>query len=241
MQNGEAIQDKKISIKIKGIRDGLLISLGEGEWPVVQEELLKQIEERAAFFQGARVALDVENHILHAAELGILRDKLSDGGISLWAVLSNSPTTERTSQMLGLATRISTPKPERVIRSQSASTSLSGDNAMLVKRTLRSGFKISSAGHVIVIGDVNPGAEVSAGGNVVVWGRLLGSVHAGVDGDKDAVVCALEMMPKQLRIDDVIGGLPLKPDKKKHVLPEIAMIQGGQIVFQEWSQRERGK
>ena len=50
---------------------------GEGDWPVVQEELLKQIEERAAFFQGARVALDVENHILHAAELGILRDKLA--------------------------------------------------------------------------------------------------------------------------------------------------------------------
>jgi len=241
MQNSEMIQDKKISIKIKGIRDGLLISLGEGDWSIVQEELLKQIEERSAFFQGARVALDVENHILHAAEMGTLRDKLSDSGVSLWAVISNSPTTERTSQMLGLATRISKPKPERVIRSQRKSTSLSGDNAMLVRRTLRSGFKISSEGHVIVIGDVNPGAEISAGGNVVVWGRLRGAVHAGVSGDKNAIVCALEMMPKQLRIDDVIGGLPLKPDKKKHALPEVAMIKGGQIVFQEWNQRERGK
>ncbi|MCD4673318.1 MAG: septum site-determining protein MinC [Anaerolineaceae bacterium] len=237
MQSDEMVEEKKVTIKIKGIRDGLLISLGEGEWPVVQEELLQQIMERSAFFQGARVALDVGNHILHAADMGILRDKLSDSGVSLWALLSNSPTTERTSQMLGLATRISTPKPERVIRARS--TSLSGDNAMLVKRTLRSGFKVSSAGHVVVIGDVNPGAEVSAGGNVVVWGRLRGSVHAGVDGDKTAVICALEMSPKQLRIDEVIGALPLKPEE--HVLPEIALIQGGQIVFQEWKQKERGR
>jgi len=241
MQDGKVVQDKKISIKIKGIRDGLLISLGEGDWSIVQAELLRQIEERSAFFQGARVALDVQNHILHAADMGILRDKLSDCGVSLWAVLSDSPTTERTSQMMGLATRISKPKPERVIRSQSQSTSLSGDNAMLVKRTLRSGFKVSSEGHVVVIGDVNPGAEISAGGNVVIWGRLRGSVHAGANGDLKAVICALEMSPKQLRIGEKIGNLPLKPDKKKQVVPEIAMIQGGKIIFQEWKQRERGK
>jgi septum site-determining protein MinC len=236
MQSGEMVEEQKTSLQIKGIRDGLLITLGEGKWPEVQEELLQQIQDRSSFFQGARVALDVGNHILHAADMGTLRDKLSDGGITLWAVISNSPTTERTSQMLGLATRISTPHPERVIRTQS--TSLSGDNAMLVKRTLRSGYKVSSAGHVVVIGDVNPGAEISAGGNVVVWGRLRGSVHAGAEGEEDVVICALEMAPTQIRIGDIIGGLPLKP--KEHVLPEIAFVQGGQIKFQEWKQKERG-
>jgi septum site-determining protein MinC len=231
------VDDQKTSLQIKGIRDGLLITLGEGAWPEVSQKLLEQIQQRSGFFQGARVALDVGNQILHAAEMGILRDKLSDSGIALWAVISNSPTTERTSQMLGLATRISTPSPERVIRSQS--TSLSGDNAMLVKRTMRSGFKVSSAGHVIVIGDVNPGAEISAGGNVVVWGRLRGAVHAGTEDTKDAVICALEMSPTQIRIGDVIGEVPARSQER--VLPEIAFVQGGQIIIQEWQHKERGQ
>ena len=237
MPSDSMTEDQKISLQIKGIRDGLLITLGEGAWTEVSQELLGHIQQRASFFQGARVALDVGNQILHAAEMGNLRDKLSDNGIALWAVISNSPTTERTSQMLGLATRISTPSPERVIRSQS--TSLSGDNAMLVKRTLRSGFKVSSAGHVVVIGDVNPGAEISAGGNVVVWGRLRGAVHAGTEATEDAVICALEMMPTQIRIGDVIGNIPAKLQDR--VLPEIAIVQGGQIIIQEWQHKERGK
>ena len=78
--------------------------------------LVSHIQERASFFQGARLALDVGNHILHAAEMGNLRDRLSEMGISLWAVLSNSPTTEQTAQVLGLATRIFTPRPERTIK-----------------------------------------------------------------------------------------------------------------------------
>lgn len=238
MQSDEMVKEEKSSLQIKGIRDGLLITLGEGKWPEVQEELLSQILERSGFFQGAKITLDVGNHILHAADMGILRDKLSDQGIALWAVLSNSPTTERTSQMLGLATRISTPKPERVIRTQS--TSLSGDNAMLVQRTLRSGFKVTSGGDVVVIGDVNPGAEIIAGGNVVVWGRLRGGVHAGTDASaKNVVICALELLPMQMRIGEIVYTSPVKPEE--HAFPAMAFVQGGQIIFEEWKHKERGQ
>ena len=104
---------------------------------------------------------------------------------------------------MGLATRISTPAPERTIRP--LDTNLAGENAIFVQRTLRSGFKVSHHGHVIVLGDVNPGAEVIAGGSVIVWGRLRGVVHAGADGDENAVVCALEMMPTQLRIAGLVS------------------------------------
>ncbi len=108
---------QQITVRIKGVRDGLLVTFGEGEWPELQEALFSHIEERENFFNGAKVALDVGNHILHAAEMGSLRDRLSDKGVILWAILSNSPTTEATAQMLGLATRLSSPKPERVVRS----------------------------------------------------------------------------------------------------------------------------
>ncbi len=217
-------------IQIKGIRDGLLITLGEGSWPEVRDALLDHIQQQAQFLQGARLALDVGNHILRAAELGQLRDTLSGSGLSLWAVLSNSPTTEQTAQAFGLATRISKPRPERAI--QPTETRLhGGEAAVLVRRTLRSGFSIQHAGHVVVIGDVNPGAEIIAGGNVIVWGHLRGVVHAGAEGNEQAVVCALDLSPTQLRI---AGQIAISPQPRGKSQPEMASIKDGQVVAEPW-------
>ncbi len=220
-------------MQIKGIKDGLLVTLGEGEWPDLEAAFLKHVDERSSFFQGARVAIDVGNHIVRAAELGALRDRLSDKGISLWAVLSNSPVTESTAQVLGLATRISTPRPERTIRPMD--TNLPGENAILVQRTLRSGFKVSHNGSVVILGDVNPGGEVVAGGSVIVWGRLRGSVHAGVDGDESAMVCALEMTPMQLRIAGYTHAVQPKRGKGE---PETARIDHGRLVVEPWNPKK---
>lgn len=215
---------------IKGIREGLLVTLGEGDWDTLQERLLRQIEEKGAFFRGARMAVDVGNRILHAAQMGALRDRLSDREISLWAVISHSPVTEQTAQVLGLATRLSTPKPERVVRQ--LDTQLPGEDAILIQRTLRSGFRVSTHGHVVVIGDVNPGAEIIADGNVVVWGRLRGTVHAGAQGNEQSIVCALEMNPTQLRIANIFYSSPVK---KKNKGAEIARIFKNEIITEIWN------
>jgi septum site-determining protein MinC len=226
------IQEKKIAFQIKGVREGLLITLGEGEWPVQQEELLKHIQERASFFTGARVALDVGNHILHAVELGDLRDKLADFKITLWAVLSNSPLTEQTAQVLGMATRIFTPHPERIIKSDGIA--VNSENAVFIQRTLRSGTRIVAQGNVVVIGDVNPGAEIIATGSVIVWGKLRGVVHAGSEGDEKAAVYALELNPTQLRIAKYIA---VQPQRRGKSAPEMVHIFNGQVVALQWQTR----
>ena len=100
-------------IQIKGIRDGLLVSLGDAGWPVVQRALLERIEAQPDFFRGARLALDVGAQVLKSPELTALRDQLSERGITLWAVVSTSPVTENTAQLLGLATRLFKPTPQR--------------------------------------------------------------------------------------------------------------------------------
>ena len=230
------IEEKKVNVQIKGIRDGLLINLGEGAWPELQEILLQHIQERAAFFKGARVALDVGNHILHAAELGGLRDKLSDQGVNLWAVLSNSPMTEQNAQALGLSTRIFAPKAEKPAKV--AAHSPDGENALMIQKTLRSGTRIVFPGNVIVIGDVNPGAEIIAEGNIVVWGRLRGVVHAGSEGNEKAAVYALDLNPMQLRIANLIA---VQPQHKGKPIPEIAQISKGQVVANHWDDKEGGK
>ena len=220
-------------IQIKGVRDGLLVVLGEGEWPELHQTLLVTLDQRIDFFRGAKIFLDVGNQILRAVELGQLRDEISGRGLTLWGVLSNSPTTENTAQMLGLATRLSRPSAALQQRSMAApETNLEdGEEAILVHRTLRSGYSLKYPGHVIVLGDVNPGAEVTAGGNVIVWGRLRGTVHAGAEGNDEAVVCALDLAPMQLRI---AGRVAISPQRKGKPLPEMARLKNGQVVAEAW-------
>ena len=216
-----AMGEHTLPIQIKGLRDGLLITIGDGEWAVLEPALLEQIHSQASFFQGARIALDVGSQILRVNELVALRDKLSEQGISLWAVVSESPTTEKTAQLLGLATRISKPRPEESRRF--AVDDLGDATALFLNKTLRSGTRIEFPGHVVVVGDVNPGAEIVAEGNVIVWGRVRGMIHAGAKGDTSAYICALDLSPTQLRIADEISAV-LKPQDNPR--PEVASLNG---------------
>jgi septum site-determining protein MinC len=230
------------TVQIKGIKEGLLVTLSEGPWSDLKESFFQQIEQQAAFYQGAKVALDVGETMLKAADLGSLRDKLADYGISLWAVISTSGVTEKTSQMLGLATRLPSQKPERSVREEraerpggSADSGLAGEEAVFVQRTLRSGFSLQTKGHAVVMGDVNPGAEIIAGGSVIIWGKVRGSVHAGAEGNQDAVVCAMEMTPTHLRIANLDAPVHVKKGKSH---PEMAILKNGQIIFESWKTKE---
>jgi septum site-determining protein MinC len=218
-------------IQIKGLRDGLLVSLDDAPWQEQRVALLAQVDGQPAFFQGARLALDVASQVLHVSEMVDLRDQLSERGIFLWAVISESPTTEKTAQLLGLATRISKPRPEE--GRKFAVEDLGEETALFLHRTLRSGTRIEFAGHVVILGDVNPGAEILADGNVMVWGRLRGMVHAGVKGNRKAVVCALELSPMQLRIADEISAA-LRPQENPR--PEVVRINNdGKLQAELWS------
>lgn len=218
-------------IQIKGLRDGLLVSLNDASWEEQLSVLISHVDAQPSFFQGARLALDVSSQVLRVNDLVDLRDKLSERGIHLWAVLSESPTTEQTSQLLGLATRVSKPRPQEV--RDFAVDDLGEGTALFLDRTLRSGTRIEFAGHVVVMGDVNPGAEIVAEGNIIIWGRLRGVAHAGVKDKREAVICALDFSPMQFRIaDEAASATTLQGD----VVPQIARIdENGKILVENWS------
>ena len=215
-------------IQIKGIRDGLLITLDGDSWPELVNAFVKNVDERSSFFQGARVVIDVGLNELRVAEVSALRDQLSERGITLWAILTESTVTQTTAQNLGLATRISKPQP---VDYKEALDLLPEDTAKWMKGPIRSGGRILFEGNVIVMGDVNPGAEIVAGGSVIVWGRLRGVVHAGAKGNENAVVCALELVPTQLRI---AGEIAVSPKKQGKSQPEVASLKDGQLVAEPW-------
>lgn len=216
-------------VQIKGIRDGLLATFADAPWEDQRGALIEQITERAAFFQGARLALDVGVQVLKVNDLVELRDWLSERNITLWAVVSESPTTESTAQLLGLATRISKPRPEEA---RHVLETIPDDTALFVAKTVRSGTRIEYPGHVVVYGDVNPGAEIIADGNVIVWGRVRGVIHAGAKGNRDALICALDLSANQIRIAGEASAA-LKPQKDPR--PEVASInKEGKLQAELW-------
>jgi septum site-determining protein MinC len=93
---------------------------------------------------------------------------------------------------------------------------------------------VSFEGNLVVIGDVNPGGEVVATGNVVVMGSLRGIVHAGADGNKEALVVALNLQPTQLRIADVITRSPDEKGARNPFIPELAYVKDDMVYIERF-------
>lgn len=114
---------------------------------------------------------------------------------------------------------------------------------MFYKGTLRSGQVFEADGSVVILGDVNPGGKVIAKGNVIVLGNLKGNIFAGVDGNENAFVVALEMNPMQIKIGDIIarssdaGAKIAKSKNKAKVLePKIAYVYDQNIYIEDLEQ-----
>lgn len=225
-------------MKIKGIKDGILVTLGDLDWQDLQTELFGKIEEKQAFFHGARMVLDVDNKTLSVKEIEEVRNDLLTQDIELIGILSKSLVTKNAAKNLGMIIELDFPKQKNEETIKPLDTSITGEAALFLHRTMRSGFKIAYQGHVIIFGDVNPGAEIIASGSIVVWGRLRGTAHAGAEGDQNAVVCALDLSPTQLRIASIIA---VTPQDQETPEPEVARVYQDQIIAEPWQQKQGDK
>ncbi|MCD7032926.1 septum site-determining protein MinC [Metabacillus sp. GX 13764] len=92
-------------------------------------------------------------------------------------------------------------------------------------RMVRSGQVLKTEGDLLLIGDVNPGASVAAGGNIYILGSLKGMAHAGINGNREAVIAASKMVPAQLRIAEEWNTAPEHPESSESEM-ECAYIDG---------------
>ena len=221
-------------IAIKGVNDGLLISLSATEsWQSVTDQLAARIDEKADFYAGANITVELGERPVPKYELSSLKALLERRGLRLSLVRSESDTTQTSAAALAVPTD-NHAIPERLQRIAQETPPVNpeetGTQGVLFRRTLRSGRTLHSEGHVIVFGDVNPGAKVIAGGDIVVWGKLRGYVHAGAAGDESAIVCALDMSPSQLRIADY--ALAPTAGKRRRIEPAVAQLRGARITVE---------
>jgi septum site-determining protein MinC len=217
-------------IQIKGVRDGLSVTLNEGAWEELLATLDHRLQHSAAFFRNSHVHLNTGSRDLLEAELEGLLAILKRHDIQLGRLHTSSRATVTAAQGLGL--RIGLPEPAPSAPELPAATE-QWSKGLLLHRTLRSGQSLRDPGHVVIVGSVHPGAEIVAGGDILVWGQLRGAAFAGASGNDSAVVCALDLQPLQLRIGKYTA-TTLDELLSAPGTPEVASVCEGEIVVRAW-------
>ncbi|MBX7212461.1 MAG: hypothetical protein K1X39_00475 [Thermoflexales bacterium] len=245
-------------ITIKGLRQGLLIILGEGAWHDTLRELEARLVNSANFFKGGLVALDVGAQSLAADDIERARMLLSSFEVRLGALITQDAGTAAAARSLGLGPTLPAPADPTPARRTAVAavrategvepaeaglpaTSVSepldgGTDGILARRRVRSGQVLRHPGHIVVIGDVNPGAQLIAGGDIIVWGKLQGSAHAGALGDTGAIVGALVMQPSTLRIADT-QLIQTGKERRRDAGPRVARVNADGIEITIWQEK----
>lgn len=214
-------------ISFKATANGLiLIMREEDDFDSIYEHVARKLESSGRFFKGASLTVKYRGKKLNPDEeqkIIELISKKADAEIQSFEEDSSVPE----------------PEPEEIEKSREKPKlrlmhfkGLEEGMTRFYRGTVRSGQLVSFEGNLVVIGDVNPGGEVIATGNVVVMGSLRGMVHAGADGNKEAVVTALSLQPTQLRIADVITRPPDTKETRQGLIPELAFVKD-ELVYIE--------
>lgn len=234
------------AVKIKGRPGGVTVELGEGNW----RDLLKLLEERLiaaeGFFRGGRVVLEAGPRLVVESQLRELRSLLEAHEMKLGIVRSTAEETLQAALEVGLST--SSEDLDEVPEPAVGPSDAARPGHFVHRGSLRSGQVLRKTESIVVIGDVNPGAQVISGGDIMIWGRLRGLAFAGADGNRKAVVTALDFAPTQLRIAHLTSIAP-EPKKSRGLRfwkkdandrPEIARIVDGRIVVEPWDDARPG-
>ena len=203
-------------VNFKGIKEGIYIFIKKGDFQHIKMELEDKLEEFIDFFEGANI-------------LGIKGENLS---------------MEETEELFQLMEEkynlhISEDGVPSYLDEPQFYMGIYEGMAKFVHTTIRSGQVIEYDGNIVIIGDVNPGALIKAKGNIIILGSLRGVAHAGVDGNKDAIVAAYDLQPTQLRIAKIIGRRPDGEIVTFGGLPEVAKIQDGEVLIEPYLSRKQ--
>ncbi|HIV03023.1 MAG TPA: septum site-determining protein MinC [Candidatus Aphodoplasma excrementigallinarum] len=195
------------AVRLKGIKDGIMVIVSEADFSTVLRETLQKIGEVIDFFSSGSGRILFTGHNIGGVNRIMLEQELK--------------------KLVPEHVKIEYEGEDNAFFSRFMPTD---DKSRFHHGTLRSGQCLKSLGNLVVVGDVNPGAELIAAGNIVVMGILRGIVHAGCNGDRDAIVAAACMAPTQIRIADIITRPP-DEEVGTEWRPEIAYVHEGNIYI----------
>lgn len=203
------------SVIIKSYNRGLSIHMDpEASIDTIKNDLQAKLEESAAFFRDATVAISFEDRELDSqTERELVNIITSASSIKVACIAGKNKLTQ------DLITN--------AIGEVEYKSEVGRDvSVQILKETIKDGRIVDVPGSILIMGDVYPGSSVVAGGDVFVFGSLLGQAYAGNGGDADRVVAAVEMNPEKLRI----AGIKFKPLEKPRWTIKPKQVQGAKLA-----------
>ena len=204
------------AVVIKSSKAGMTVIL-DPELPFGEllDAIGKKFSESARFWGSVQMTLTLEGRDLTAAqEFAIVDTITKNSQIEVLCLLDTDA--------------------ERIERCEKALNDklmeLNSQTGQFYRGTLKRGVCLESEASIVIIGNVDHGARVTAKGNVIVLGELKGTVTAGVSGNPQAVVMALDMAPLQIRIGDMSSRFNER-NKRLGRGPMIALAEDGAIVM----------
>lgn len=219
------------SVTFKGTVNGLTIILRpDVSFEDLINSLRYKIETAGKFFRGAKLAVKYRGRVLSEEEQNAIYEILmNESGAEIQSFLEDTDSTQAISKSSEQSL-----ERNNQIKKYTFFKGINEGAAKFYRGTVRSGQLVKFDGNVVVIGDINPGGVVEATGNVIVMGLLRGMVHAGADGNKDAIVAALSLHPTQLRIADIITRSPDEKAINSNFTPELAYVKDDRVYIERF-------
>ena len=187
----------KDQVLIKSNKYGITIYFGsDSSFEELLEVVKKKFQSASRFFAHAKMAVEYKGRsFTEDEEWQLTREIESAANIEILCIIEKNTVTEQV---------------HKKMLDESLET-IHEKDGQFYKGTLRGRQVLESEQSIVIIGDIEEGATVASKGNVIVTGTIYGTVIAGASGRRDAVIAALRMQPKKLRIGEVkvkpvIGG-----------------------------------
>jgi len=232
LHSDEANTMSEDQVIIKGTRDGVALTIGEGPWVELVAGLETRLRSTAGFFKGARVLMDVGARTVLQPELEQTAAALARYDMTLVSVISTNAETQAAAREAGLGLVV--PQPARPDGEAKTLPFVEGHpaaphTALGPGRTPR-GTRRCDRRRQRRRRDHRRRRRDRVG-------QVRGIVHAGAMGDENAVVCALYLAPMQLRIGPHIARAP-EGRPERPLAPEQAFVRDGTIVVEPWTIRD---
>lgn len=208
---------KNDGILIKGNKDGINTTIDIEKFACFEDmldALVKKLSKGKDFYKGTTLILKCNIKSMTNENIQTIKDSLLEN-IELKDIVIKDLEAER----------------EKEAKNKIFSGVYEG-KTKFIRKTVRGGQCINYQGNIVIIGDINSGAEVKATGNVIVLGRIAGSVSAGTNGNKKAVIAAFSLQPEILKIADVFAMSP--DDVEKPQYPELAKVKDDVIIVEPY-------
>lgn len=183
------MSDVKDPVLIKSNKYGITIRF-DPDMPFTDllHEVTAKFQASAHFFNHAEMVIAYEGRNFTQEEERLMTESIEQaGGIHILCIIETNVYTEQIHKRM----------------LDESLEAIYNRDGQFYRGTLRERQILESETSIVIIGDIEARATVAAKGNVVVIGSIYGTVIAGAAGNKDAVIAALHMSPKKLKIGDI--------------------------------------